>query len=108
MLEGARVMRDGARLITACEREPAVQPPQRGQLTVRKLLAQRVRGASERGGGLREVVLQQIRLGQRGTGGQFILATERTGAQQRCEHLRGLGAAPALERGIGAGERGGS
>ena len=26
MLERARMMRDGARLITACEREPAVQP----------------------------------------------------------------------------------
>ena len=104
VLERARMMGDGARLITACERQAAVQPPQHGELAVRKFLAQSVGRAPERGGSLGEVVLQQVRFSQRCTNGQFVLAIERARTQQRREHLRRLCAAPALERPTGFGE----
>src|SRR5262245_56673345 len=102
------MQRDRARLIATREGEPPVQPPQGGQLAVGERVAQRVGRASKRRSGLREVILEQIRLGQRGPDGELVSAIERSGPQYRHEHLRGFGATPAFERSPGSRKNGGS
>ena len=105
VLERTRVQRDRSRLLAAGKRDPAVQAPERGQRRVGDRLANRVGRSSEGGRGLREVVLQQPCFRQRGANGQFVVASERSGAQERRQQLRSFGAAPAFERRMRAGER---
>ena len=52
------------------------------------------------GAGLREVVLQEPRLGENHAQRELVLARERRRAQRLLEGLRGLGAATPLERGL--------
>src|SRR5882672_8881314 len=61
--------------------------------------------AAERRGRLVEVVLQQRGLGEHRAYGQLVIAGEPRRPQRRGEHLRGLDAAPALERRTGAQQK---
>ena len=105
LLQRAAVQRDGARLIAARGRQPAVQPPERGQAAGRDGVAEGVGRPAERGGGLVEIVLQQPRFGERRAQRQLVVARQRRRSQRGREHLRRFGAAAALERGAGAREQ---
>jgi len=63
---------DGARLIAARRREPAMQPPEVRKNGWSDRFTQRVRRASERRAGLGQVVLQQPRFGQDGTKRELV------------------------------------
>ena len=101
LLQRAAVQRDGARLVAARRRQPSVQPPQRRQPDGRDGVAEGVGCASERGGRLVEIVLLQPRFGEHRAQRQLVVARERR-PERRREHLRGVGAVAALERGGGA------
>lgn len=98
VLQGARVQCNCTRLLAAGEGEPAVQAPERRQLTVGNVLAESIRRSAEHGGGLPQLVLQQPRLGERAAHGELILAIETATAQQRGQQVDRLTAAAAFER----------
>ena len=104
VLQRARVHGDRARLIAARRREPSVQAPERGDAPGRHGVAEGVRGAAERAGGLVEIVLQERRLGLHRADGQLFVPRERR-AQRGREHLRGFRATAAFERGAGANQK---
>jgi len=95
---------DGARLLAPLECQPAVQPPQRRELSVGDLFAERVGRAPESGGGLNQIVLQQPCFGQRRANTQLVLTAERPGPQNGRQQLRGFRPAAAFECGKSAGE----
>ena len=99
------VERDGTRLIAARRCQAAVQEPQCGQLASGDGVAKRIRRAPQGCGGLIEVVLHQPGFGQHRSDGEPLVSTQR-GAQDRSQHLSGLGALAALEGGAGTGEQG--
>jgi len=98
-LQRALVERDRARLVGARRRQAPVQPPQRRQAAGANRVAEGVGGASERGRGLIEIVLEQRRFGRHRSHGELFVARQRGRAQLRREQLRGLDAAASLERG---------
>jgi hypothetical protein len=70
------VQGDGARLLTPCVGNAAVQPPERGELRIGDALLHGIRGSAESGGRLLEVVLKKPGLGQRASNGELILTIE--------------------------------
>jgi hypothetical protein len=105
LLQRAPCMRDRARLIAARRREPSVQAPERGDAPAGDGVAERVRGAAERAGGLVEIVLQQRRFGLHRPDGELsrrASSDERSAGASICDGFR---AAPAFERGAGANQK---
>ena len=74
VLEGAADERDGARRLTAGQRNPAVQPPERGELNGIEPGAELVGGAAEDPACLVQVVLQQEGLDQGGSQAPVLAA----------------------------------
>src|SRR5688572_17173971 len=99
VLQGAPVERDRARLIAAGGCQAAVQAPERGKPAGRDGVPKRVGRTAEAGGGLLQIVLQQPRLGERGTNIELVLPRHRRRAQRRRQQLRSFGATAPLERG---------
>ena len=100
LLQRPAVQRDRPRLIAARRRQPSMKTPQMRQRGRRDRFADAVRGTAKRRAGLREVVLQEPRLGENDAQREFVLARKRRGSQRLLEGLRGLGAAAPLERGL--------
>src|SRR5438034_616720 len=100
--DGARVMRelgvfqralmqgDRARLLTACERETSLETPEGREFRVGYRFPERIWRASDRGRRLREVILQEPRLGQRRSYGDLVVAGQRAGSKERSKERRGL------------------
>src|SRR5690606_22164227 len=105
MPQCASVQRDGARLVAAHMGDAPVQTPQireRGAGDV--LVAERVRGAAERGAGLGQVVLEEPGFGEQHAQREFVLAAQAGRSQRRLENLRRLGAVAPFERRLRPGE----
>ncbi len=95
--EGARVQGDRPRLLAALEREASVQAPQRGEPGIRKRLFRNVGRPSQCRGGLREVVLQQVGLGDPRPDRELVVAGERTRPVVGQQDLDRFGAPAAFE-----------
>ena len=105
VLQRARVQRDGARLLAARERDPAVQAPERRELRVGERLAHRVGRAAERGGCLRRGRPAAAR--RRSSAARTASSSSRLSEPERSSGVRSWAAsvaAPALEGGVGPAE----
>jgi hypothetical protein len=81
LLERPGMQGDCTRLLAASHCNASVQAPQRGETRGRNVLAKRIRCSAERRSGLRQVILEQPRLGETGADRKLVLARERAGAQ---------------------------
>ena len=106
VLERPRVQRDGARLLAALEGQASVQAPQRREPRVRQRFLGDVGRTPERGGRLRQVVLQQVGLGDSRAHRELVVAGERAGPVVGQQDLDRVGAPAAFEGRCRPGERG--
>ena len=100
VLQRAGVQGDRARLFAPCVGNAAVQSPERRELRIADRLVQRIGRASERGGGLREIVLEQPGFGKNRTDGERIFAGQRPGAKDGSDDLGRLGPSSTFERSL--------
>lgn len=77
-----------------------MQSPERRELRIADRLVQRIWRASERGGGLREIVLEQPRFGKHRADRERIFAGQGSGTKDGSDDLRRLGASSTFERSL--------
>jgi hypothetical protein len=102
LLERSAMQRDGARLFAAGVRDAAVQPPERREQHRRNRLADRVGRPAKGCAGLRDLALQQKRLGQRAPHDKLVGFLESTLKQWR-QNIGCSRRVPTLQVGAGAG-----